>query len=79
MKCSQCGKKAIWIGCTPTGDKYMLKCHCVTSSVMVATRPDEGVTRCEICQAELTGYSNAKTCSPRCRVALHRRNKALKK
>lgn len=54
----------------------MCEGRCVTPSIMVTVSPDEGVTRCEVCNVELTGYSNAKTCSSRCRVKLHRMKKS---
>jgi predicted nucleic acid-binding Zn ribbon protein len=71
MICTNCREHLVWIGCTPTGDKYM-GCKCVTPSLMVLASPVQGVT-CVVCGIELSGYSNKKTCSNRCRVHLHRK------
>jgi hypothetical protein len=30
---------------------------------------------CEVCGVAIAGHSNRRTCSVRCRVALHRRNR----
>jgi hypothetical protein len=37
-----------------------------------APNPKVGSRSCLVCGKAISGYANRKTCSPRCRVALHR-------
>jgi hypothetical protein len=39
------------------------------------TAPTTAHRACEVCGVAIAGYSNRRTCSTRCRVALHRRNR----
>lgn len=54
-------------------------CTCVTSLSPGTSPEGQDVTQiCVVCGSLLEGYSNKRTCSPKCRVALHRKEKREK-
>lgn len=74
--CSICLEHDVkWTGTTPFGESYMCAGGCrgrVTPSKLAVDSPDEGVTFCAVCSSEISGYSNKKTCSSKCRKKLSR-------
>lgn len=81
MICKNCKSKAIWTGCTPTGNKYMcsnLECRRVTLFAMVEPAPVENVTLCVICGNLLTGNTGQQTCSNKCRQKKYRLDRGIR-
>lgn len=74
-KCVECGKNPKWIGCTPSGEKYICSsavCESVTFIFMEVHEPVASVTLCEQCGKDVSGRAGKIYCSNKCRQKMYR-------